>query len=385
MSSRPLLLLCLVLGAACASRRERKPNLRHLVVSAPELPSEALDALRVTPRESVIRMERRGATVSLDLSTTKKSFELEAPGSCPLSLDANNLPSHVRLEPRIEITGPSEDVGYDAPFELALRTLCGEAGGPRGTVVWETHGGPLRAVSTLDQGYRVSARTESAPRRIAEARLGEIVPISPNERGLTTLTAHWTGADGSVSQRTVTVSAAPRSRGLPNVALGERTLLGGKGFRIVARPPASQAEPSPFGSLTSIVPDARGLFELASGETHVRLLVGSYDSVPLDCGRAECHAAAAHAAENSPMTATKPGWRVTLKAGDVLSVHTTYDTRKASWYEAMGISVVFFTGSALPGAADPFGGVDWHGLLTHGHLAENDHHGGGPVSFPDAR
>jgi hypothetical protein len=302
MSSRPLLILCLALGAGCASPRERKPNLRHLVVSAPELPSEALDALRVTPRDSVIRVERRGATVSLDLSTTK-SFELQAPGSCPLSLDANNLPTHVRLEPRIEITGPSEDVGYDAPFELALRTLCGEAGGPRGTVLWETHGAPLRAVSTLDQGYRVSARTESAPRRIAEARLGDIVPISPNERGLTTLTARWTGADGSVSQRTVTVSAAPRSRGLPNVALGDRTLFGGKGFRIVARPPASQAEPSSFGSLTSIVPDARGLWELASGETRVRLLVGSYDSVPLDCGRAECHAAATHAAENSPMTA----------------------------------------------------------------------------------
>jgi len=39
------------------------------------------------------------------------------------------------------------------------------------------------------------------------------------------------------------------------------------------------------------------------------------------------------------MTVTKPDWRVMLKPGDVLSVHTTYDTRKASWYEAMGISV----------------------------------------------
>jgi plastocyanin len=85
------------------------------------------------------------------------------------------------------------------------------------------------------------------------------------------------------------------------------------------------------------------------------------------------------------MTATKPDWRVALKAGDTLSVHATYDTRKASWYEAMGISVVFFTNGALAGAADPFGTIDWHGLLTHGHLPENDHHGGGPFSFPDAR
>ncbi len=85
------------------------------------------------------------------------------------------------------------------------------------------------------------------------------------------------------------------------------------------------------------------------------------------------------------MTVSKPDWRVALKAGDTLSVHTTYDTRKASWYEAMGISVVFFTSGDLAGAADPFGKIDWHGLLTHGHLPENDHHGGGAFSFPDAR
>ncbi len=84
------------------------------------------------------------------------------------------------------------------------------------------------------------------------------------------------------------------------------------------------------------------------------------------------------------MTVTKPNWRVALKAGDTLSIHATYDTRKASWYEAMGISVVFFAPGGVPGA-DPFAGVDWHGILTHGHLPENEHHGGGAFGFPDAR
>jgi plastocyanin len=84
------------------------------------------------------------------------------------------------------------------------------------------------------------------------------------------------------------------------------------------------------------------------------------------------------------MTATKPGWRVALKAGDVVSLSTTYDTRHASWYEAMGIMPLFFAGG-VPGV-DPFTqAVDWHGALTHGHLPENDHHGGGPFDFPDAR
>ncbi len=84
------------------------------------------------------------------------------------------------------------------------------------------------------------------------------------------------------------------------------------------------------------------------------------------------------------MTATKPTWRVALKAGDVVSLSTTYDTRHASWYEAMGIMPLFFA-TGVPGV-DPFAqDVDWHGILTHGHLPENDHHGGGPFDFPDAR
>ena len=39
------------------------------------------------------------------------------------------------------------------------------------------------------------------------------------------------------------------------------------------------------------------------------------------------------------MTHTKPSWRVAVKAGDRLNVSATYDTRKASWYESMGIMV----------------------------------------------
>jgi hypothetical protein len=84
------------------------------------------------------------------------------------------------------------------------------------------------------------------------------------------------------------------------------------------------------------------------------------------------------------MTVTRPEWRVAVRAGDRLSVSTTYDTRRASWYESMGIDVVFFA-LGVPGP-DPFvQNVDTPGLLTHGHLPENDHHGGGPFDFPDAR
>ena len=81
------------------------------------------------------------------------------------------------------------------------------------------------------------------------------------------------------------------------------------------------------------------------------------------------------------MTATKPTWRVALKAGDIVKVHATYDVSKASWYESMGIMVTFFAQGHTADAKDPFTeGVDATGILTHGHLPENDNHGGSKLS-----
>ncbi len=75
------------------------------------------------------------------------------------------------------------------------------------------------------------------------------------------------------------------------------------------------------------------------------------------------------------MTATLPDWRVQVKKGDVLSTTATYDTGLASWYESMGIMVTWMGESGT--ADDPFTTkVDEPGMLTHGHLAENDNHGG---------
>jgi len=79
------------------------------------------------------------------------------------------------------------------------------------------------------------------------------------------------------------------------------------------------------------------------------------------------------------MTVTPPGWRVGLRKGDVLSVSGTYDTRRASWYESMAIMPTMW----VPGGtgADPFStDVDVEGQVTHGHLPENDVHGGGRLS-----
>lgn len=84
------------------------------------------------------------------------------------------------------------------------------------------------------------------------------------------------------------------------------------------------------------------------------------------------------------MTHTKPDWRIAVRSGDVLQTSTTYDISRANWYESMGIMVVFYAEGLRPGARDPFAErIETTGLLTHGHLPENDNHGGGPFALPN--
>jgi hypothetical protein len=81
------------------------------------------------------------------------------------------------------------------------------------------------------------------------------------------------------------------------------------------------------------------------------------------------------------MTATATDWRPEVRAGDVLRISTTYETRRASWYESMGIMVVWEAWNDQTGL-DPFTHrLDERGHITHGHLPENDHHGGPPGSL----
>lgn len=77
------------------------------------------------------------------------------------------------------------------------------------------------------------------------------------------------------------------------------------------------------------------------------------------------------------MTATEPDWRVAVRKGDTLSTTVTYDVSKASWYESMGIMVLWYADGIRPKAKDPYAhNVYSRGTLTHGHLPENDNHGG---------
>jgi hypothetical protein len=93
------------------------------------------------------------------------------------------------------------------------------------------------------------------------------------------------------------------------------------------------------------------------------------------------------------MTATGPDWRIHLKEGDVVSVNATYDVRKASWYESMGLFPLEVTTADDPAARDPFDDAaavkamyDAGGVLTHGRLEENiDAKANADLGLPDPR
>ena len=90
------------------------------------------------------------------------------------------------------------------------------------------------------------------------------------------------------------------------------------------------------------------------------------------------------------MEVTHPSWRLGIKAGDELVVNSIYETSRASWYEGMGIVVVFIAPGDTSGP-DPFanpGSVDPHNAtITHGHLPEAGNYGGDgaePFATPPA-
>jgi plastocyanin len=84
------------------------------------------------------------------------------------------------------------------------------------------------------------------------------------------------------------------------------------------------------------------------------------------------------------MGATPPTWRVQVKAGDTVSVHATYDTTRADWYEVMGIMpVAVYNGTDVGGKDAQANDIPQDEVLTHTHLAENDNHGGNPTGAPN--
>ena len=76
------------------------------------------------------------------------------------------------------------------------------------------------------------------------------------------------------------------------------------------------------------------------------------------------------------MMATPGNWRVPIKPGETLRISAAYETKRASWYESMGIMVVWMA-NGTPSGPDPFvHAPPQNGHVTHGRLPENRDNGG---------
>ncbi|MGO9876636.1 MAG: hypothetical protein ACLPVY_22915 [Acidimicrobiia bacterium] len=101
---------------------------------------------------------------------------------------------------------------------------------------------------------------------------------------------------------------------------------------------------------------------------------GTTDTVHLFTSVAHYYEPAGPVSWDMSMSATPENWHVQVHKGDKLEITATYGSKNESWYEAMGIMVVWMAYGN--GGTDPFTtNVNAPGILTHGHLTEDDNHG----------
>ncbi len=204
--------------------------------------------------------------------------------------------------PRVALVAPTAPVGFDADFTIEARALCPEA--RAGTIAWRAlSGASTSALTITDGGFTARARTPTLATAVGAPLPWGLVPLSPRTRGEVVLEAMWRDGAGAEERQEVRVAAAPRARGLPNTALGTRIYFGGAGWHVDGHPPGAAATLEAAAGTTSLVPDVAGDWRLVDGAGRALVLrAGRYDETPLDCGRAECHAAIAAATAVSPMT-----------------------------------------------------------------------------------
>jgi hypothetical protein len=190
------------------------------------------------------------------------------------------------------------EVGYGETFRIDARAKAGE-------IVWtQIAGEPLESIAVADRGFRFSARMPSLGALVPGELPWGIVPISPRTRGEAVLEAEYRPASGSGSvRRSIRVAAAARSRGLPNVPVGQRLYLGGSGWHLASGPANAAAAVREVHGVSTFTPDQSGLFTLNDAKSRaLRVQAGRYDDTLLDCARTGCHLELSASIERSPMT-----------------------------------------------------------------------------------
>ncbi len=256
----------------------------------------------------MIDAERTQRTVALvvDVSQGATRLAIAHPGACPVeaSLDERE----VMLVPFLRAPEGLGQVGYDADFAITIEPGCREA--IAGRITWSEPGAsaPLE-LRAQRNGFVVRGHT--APLLLEPPSRG-VVPISQDERALHVLVGRWEGSAHAPRELRVEVASAVRTTGMPSLGAGARVLLAGGPYTLTDRPAESSAalvetieartaDGAPF-PLAALTLDRDGAFVLASSTSTLTLRAGGHATTPLDCGRSECHQAAALGAEANPMT-----------------------------------------------------------------------------------
>lgn len=314
---RRALALTLLLGACGPSSPEREAPSVHVVVRPKPGSRLTLSASQVEPATSLLGLSISADQVLLQVRAGTPALKISAPDACPAELQLGDAkPGEVRsvtLVPWLSVAGGDlTQVGFDAPFSVSLTPGCREALGDK--VEWSQTAGEKVELGVEQNGFVVRGRTPP----LAAPKPWGIVPLSPRTRGEIVL-----GAKAGSRSLSVRVSAAARSHGLPSLALGQRVLLGGDGWRVRERARGGKAEVV----ASAFQPDARGRWVLEDSERReLSLVVGTHSDTLLDCGRSDCHPSATEAAKGSRMTHVfERGLRGQLVGYDVacaLACHT---------------------------------------------------------------
>ncbi len=278
------------------------------------------NTLSASPPDRVRSVTRTGGALILELAAGTSPIQLAVPGACPVTLQpakANTGKAEtVALAPLFSLGPHRPQVGYDAPFEIAVRANCDSA--RLGSLDWrQVSGPPLRDLVVSQRGFHLKARTAARREVLPDPLPSDLVPVSPRTRGEVVLAASWKPAAGAAHggesqgepiEKRIRIAAAARSRGLPNVPVGVGQVLAGSDWTVVKRPNAGTGNApgalTPRGDgITTFTPPSPGdwLLQNSAGR-QVRLRAGSYDETPLDCSRSPCHITIGKSADASPMT-----------------------------------------------------------------------------------
>lgn len=293
------LLLALACGAALGCGAPDVVMVRLPVGSGPI----SAHAIRYEPA-SEVRSARLSAQgwLAIDRARSSRALTVRVPGFCPLVIAPGPPAQALELRPVIDLGSDLPALGFDAAFAITVRHGCPERG--RGEIRWrQLEGVPLQALSTVDAGFQLTARTPPLQGVHPGPYPAGIVPFSPRTQGRAVLEASWRGPGLPPVTRTSTVRATSRSTGLSSVAVSQQLMLSGAGYRVQSAPAGGHAQVRAGEPLSQFTPDAPGRWVLAR-EAGAPLVVQAlwHDKTPYDCGRSECHAAIASATLASAMS-----------------------------------------------------------------------------------